>query len=288
MEIHHGRHVRGRMGPHHEGVRQRLCQHGPHRVVANWMERFGVVMVRDAVRELQRNSATADEWSVGVDGAVSASEQRAGQPRHGGGGVHPCAVDGIELPAEDVDVPWCEPLSEGSRFKFLSELLRDVSDLGRPILIPDVADSALLPDALKQELKDVCGMLVPLVLADEVSGFLSVGQTKTGRVRRVPIVGELAGEIRYRVGRLVPFSEKSPGSFTKVARRKSGVERFHVHMLRHTFACRWLEDGGSLAALREILGHASITTTERYARIAEDLVKREAERLGGRVTSPKP
>ena len=46
------------------------------------------------------------------------------------------------------------------------------------------------------------------------------------------------------------------------------------------FACRWLEAGGSLAALQELLGHASITTTQRYARLADVHVHAEAARLG--------
>ena len=35
---------------------------------------------------------------------------------------------------------------------------------------------------------------------------------------------------------------------------------FHVRQLRHSFACWWLEAGGSLTALQEILGHAWIVT----------------------------
>ena len=37
--------------------------------------------------------------------------------------------------------------------------------------------------------------------------------------------------------------------------------------------------GGSLAALRQMLGHSSIVTTQRYAKISDDMVRREVERL---------
>jgi integrase len=39
---------------------------------------------------------------------------------------------------------------------------------------------------------------------------------------------------------------------------------------RHTFASHWVMDGGTIKKLCEILGHASVTTTERYAHLAPD------------------
>ena len=109
-------------------------------------------------------------------------------------------------------------------------------------------------------------------------GMLVVAITKSGRVRRVPLSAELQAEIRGRVGRLVPFGVSSSGSFARAVRRASGVERFHVHQLRHTFACRWLEQGRSLEALQLLLGHESIETTQRYGQLTEKFVKAEFDR----------
>jgi len=112
-------------------------------------------------------------------------------------------------------------------------------------------------------------------------GMLVVSQTKSSRIRRVPLTAALSREIGARSGRLVPYSEGASSSFAKVVRRHSGVAGFHVHQLRHTFACRWIESGGSLPALQQILGHASVVTTQMYARLSDDAVRREAERING-------
>ena len=125
------------------------------------------------------------------------------------------------------------------------------------------------------------GELVRAQAADVQAGVLTVGRTKSGKLRRVPLPPEVLAELRTRVGRLAPFAERAASSFNRMVRRRSGVERFHVHQLRHTFACRWLEDGGSLAALQELLGHSTIVTTQRYARLGEAHVRAEVERITG-------
>jgi len=112
---------------------------------------------------------------------------------------------------------------------------------------------------------------------DWQDGMLVIHQTKSGKVRRVPCPPEL---VKGRVGLLNPF--RSNSSFQKTVKRLSGVSRFHAHQLRHTFGCRWLEQGGSLAALQEILGHSTIVVTQRYARLNEAHVRAEVERLQSR------
>ena len=64
-------------------------------------------------------------------------------------------------------------------------------------------------------------------------------------------------------------------------RRATGLAGFHVHQMRHTFACQWLVRGGTLAALQQLLGHVSIVTTQRYAKLSDEAVMREAQRLQG-------
>ena len=52
------------------------------------------------------------------------------------------------------------------------------------------------------------------------------------------------------------------------ARTRAGMPGLHFHDLRHTFASRWMMNGGDLYVLKEILGHKSITMTQRYAHLA--------------------
>jgi integrase len=108
---------------------------------------------------------------------------------------------------------------------------------------------------------------------------MTVKQTKSGRIRRVPLPPEILAELRGRVGKLIPYGKKSVGSFNRDVRLKTEIVGFHAHQLRHTFACQYLEAGGSLPVLQQLLGHAEIKTTQRYGRLSDYHVLEEATRV---------
>ena len=45
--------------------------------------------------------------------------------------------------------------------------------------------------------------------------------------------------------------------------------------LRHPFASNLLEQGAEIVTMKEFLGHASMTSSERYARVSNRKVKQE-------------
>lgn len=55
--------------------------------------------------------------------------------------------------------------------------------------------------------------------------------------------------------------------FAKLAKR-SGVSRLHAHLCRHTFATRFLINGGDVFTLQQILGHSSLEMVRHYVNLA--------------------
>lgn len=60
---------------------------------------------------------------------------------------------------------------------------------------------------------------------------------------------------------------------------ESGVKGLHPHQLRHTFATRLVELGVHIKIVQELLGHASISTTERYLKVVPVHLRGAIDRL---------
>ncbi len=59
----------------------------------------------------------------------------------------------------------------------------------------------------------------------------------------------------------------------KAAKRAKIQKQVHCHTLRHSFATHLLENGVDIRIIQVLLGHASISTTERYVHISDEQIK---------------
>lgn len=58
--------------------------------------------------------------------------------------------------------------------------------------------------------------------------------------------------------------------------RQAGISNFRIHDCRHTFASMIASNKGNMYALKELLGHQSITTTQRYAHLSNEQLRQES------------
>ncbi|HEX8385896.1 MAG TPA: site-specific integrase [Rubricoccaceae bacterium] len=118
-------------------------------------------------------------------------------------------------------------------------------------------------------------------------------RTKSRRDRVIPVAGAAARafrEVGPGPGDALVFTGAGGGpvnreyaskSFLRYRRAAGLPDEIHFHSLRHTYAS-WLVQGGvALVRVKEVLGHASLATTLRYAHLAPDSAFDEVARALG-------
>ena len=76
---------------------------------------------------------------------------------------------------------------------------------------------------------------------------------------------------------------KDTSRIFKIIAQEAGIEGVRLHDLRHTFASIGAASGLGLTIVGAILGHASPSTTSRYAHLADDPLKHAAESIGSNI-----
>ena len=61
-------------------------------------------------------------------------------------------------------------------------------------------------------------------------------------------------------------------------RKRLGLRKFHPHLLRHSFACAFLEGSDDIKAVKDLLGHSNIRMTERYLHNNPERLRRQHQK----------
>ncbi len=86
---------------------------------------------------------------------------------------------------------------------------------------------------------------------------------------------------------LAPLSIKAIQKKIERYAKSAGIKA-SCHSLRHTFASNLLEHGAQIVSIKDLLGHATAASSERYARASNQKVKQEYLRTMKKVMKQSP
>ena len=184
-------------------------------------------------------------------------------------------------------------LSEPQAHSLLEEVQKSESQMLAPIVMFLLYTGARKREVLDAKWQDI----------DFARKALRIPRTKSGKVRHVPL-SEGAIELLYtlrdandnhannqananKASAEMSLKMNSPTGYVfanpktglaynsfyyswHAARCRAGLPDFRVHDLRHSFASFLVNSGRSLYEVQELLGHADIRTTSRYAHLARE------------------
>ena len=75
-----------------------------------------------------------------------------------------------------------------------------------------------------------------------------------------------------------PITQATIKNMFRRLKARSGINRLYPHLLRHTFATRYLENGGNIYTLQAILGHSSLEMVKKYLHLASTRIRADFPR----------
>jgi integrase/recombinase XerD len=123
------------------------------------------------------------------------------------------------------------------------------------------------------------------------SGVVLLTRTKTNKPRYIPISSTLIEILRdyliYRKGDeddyLFPniygeqWHEKTMSNEIAKFNASRGVKKSSVHLFRHTFGSRYIENGGNPLKLQRILGHSSMRMVNHYVHLDTESLRSDID-----------
>lgn len=185
--------------------------------------------------------------------------------------------------------PKIRKLKTDSEFDFLEfaecdRLLEAATGQGRTMILVAVRTGLRRGELIALRWEDVdlvAGRL--LVRFSATRGVVDV--PKSGHGREVPLSRQALRALkahRHLQGKYVfcrddgrMLNQDDVPELLHAACRRAGLRKVGWHVLRHTFASHLVMRGEPLKSVQELLGHASITTTMRYAHLSPN-VRRDA------------
>lgn len=183
------------------------------------------------------------------------------------------------------------------RARMLPNVL-SVDEIERLLECPDRSAPLGLRDRAMLETMYATGLRVSELLSLSIDSIdwtrHSVAVIGKGSKERIVLLGELALdalESYIHHGRpVLQRGEECPALFLSHLGRPLSVRGFHLilkghlqkagierpvtpHTLRHSFATHMLEGGADLRTVQELLGHASVSTTQVYTHISEGYLR---------------
>jgi len=122
-----------------------------------------------------------------------------------------------------------------------------------------------------------------------IDGYIAIRDSKNNDSRMIPINKVLMQTLKSVKGNdsgEYIFSHNNGDDSVKTfktafnsAIRRSGVEKFRSHDLRHTFASNLVMKGVDIVTVQELMGYKSINMTKRYSHPTPEPKKQAVERL---------